>query len=135
MTEFIRGLFGSKEQKQADDTEAQAPAPKDAYYLDYDDATTMGNTEYMRSAKRVKRTFPKTLSGQAAAWDREISAMEMRDSKLGPKPSIGSTVGAELTVETNGSKPTVPTEVEVAARRKTDTNLDMFRNMAKEIRK
>lgn len=135
MTGFIRGLFGSKNQQQESNIEAQAPAPKGAYYLDFDDASTMGNAEYMRSVKRVKRTFPKTLKGQTAALEREISAMEMRDSKLGPQPSIGSTVGANLTVESNGSKPSIPTEVEVAARRKADSNLDMFRSMAKEIRK
>lgn len=136
MTGFIRGLFGSqgRSEQVSEEQAAQQIKQNDAYYLSSDDARSMGNSEYMRTAKRVKRTFPKTASGQAAALEREISAMELRDSKLGAQPAVGATLGANLTVDTGETK-SLPTSVEVSVRRKADTSLDMFRSMAKDIRK
>lgn len=127
----MAGLFGFFGKKQ-DETSQEAEAPKDAYFLDADDAKTLGNIEYMRTAKTVKRTFPKTAgNGGEFAQVKTVSAMgEMNGSSVNgsgtPKP------------ETNGSKPveqpTAPSE-EVSDRRRTDTSMDMFRNMARDIKK
>ncbi|MFQ3628814.1 MAG: hypothetical protein SNJ81_14710, partial [Cyanobacteriota bacterium] len=53
------GLFGKKNNAEA------SPSPSNgkkqgAYFLDADEAKTMGNIEYMRSKKVIKHRFPKT---------------------------------------------------------------------------
>ncbi|MBF2027923.1 MAG: hypothetical protein IGS48_14360 [Oscillatoriales cyanobacterium C42_A2020_001] len=140
MTGFLRGFFGSKPKDEASaQSEVKPPKParerEQAYYLDMDDARTMGNVEYMRTAKKVRRTFPKTVNNEEIELEKEVSSMNMSDRKLGtqvPKLSLGSVVTSTPAAESNGS---VPTNAQVSERRKADSSLDVFRNMAKDIRK
>lgn len=95
----------------------------------------MGNAEYMRTAKKVRRTFPKTVNNEEIELEREISSTNMSSGKLGtqvPKLSIGSVVKSTPAAESNGS---VPTNTQASERRKADSSLDVFRSMAKDIRK
>ncbi|HEY9767838.1 MAG TPA: hypothetical protein V6C71_04925 [Coleofasciculaceae cyanobacterium] len=49
------------------------------FFLEPDDAMTMGNINYMRKATRTKRTFPKTLKNKDGfAFDNEVSSIENR---------------------------------------------------------
>lgn len=49
------------------------------FFLSPDDAMTMGDIEYMRKPKRVRRTFPKTASNKGGfAVETEVSANEDR---------------------------------------------------------
>ncbi|BAZ45608.1 hypothetical protein NIES4102_26340 [Chondrocystis sp. NIES-4102] len=52
---------------------------KKDYFLEPDDAMTMGNINYMRKAIRTKRTFPKTLKNPEGFFlDNEVSSMDNR---------------------------------------------------------
>lgn len=117
------GLFGKKKN-------AEVPPPVNngtksgAYFLDADEAKTMGNIEYMRSKKVIKHKFPKTAgNGGEFEVEYEVSSDDMK-------------VGNDLSV------PTEPTSTSAGAtskpaneRRTTDSSLDLFRNMARDIRK
>lgn len=49
------------------------------FFLEPDDAMTMGNINYMRKATRTKRTFPKTLANpEGFSLDNEVSSMDNR---------------------------------------------------------
>ena len=131
------------------------------FFLSPDDAMTMGDIEYMRKPKRVRRTFPKTASNKAGfAIETEVSANEDRsgmfngnnsnqninvNTVFNPTPSTQSQPGI-----TNGSVVPQANSVEPAApapqptfkapqsspeeRRQADDGMDMFRNMAKKMR-
>lgn len=147
MTGFIRGLFS----KKATD-EAAKPAPVEppkqekverpkkekaarpsressAFFLESSEAQTYGNLEYMKASKKIRRTFPKTLdSPDSKEYIQELSAM-------------GRVVPGQAKVEIVVPKPesesaqSAPVEDAAAQRRKAATDMDMFRKMAKDIRK
>lgn len=117
------GLFGKKNK-----TEAQPPgnngAKPGAYFLDADEAKTMGNIEYMRSKKVIKHKFPKTAgNGGEFELEYEVSSSDM---KLGN----GLQAPTEPTVAPPENTPKATSE-----RRATDSSMDLFRNMARDIRK
>ncbi|MDX2242672.1 MAG: hypothetical protein NW224_18445 [Leptolyngbyaceae cyanobacterium bins.302] len=140
MAGFLSGLFGGKKKDEAS-VQPEVRTPREngqAYYLDADDAKSYGNVDYMRTAKKVRRTFPKTVNNQEIELEREVSSMTMSNGKLGtqvPKVSIGSTVISSTSTSNGSVNGSVPTDAEVAQRRKSDSSLDMFRSMAKDIRK
>ncbi|XGB41773.1 MAG: hypothetical protein LVS60_16315 [Nodosilinea sp. LVE1205-7] len=136
MTGFIRGLLGGKDKNsRAADRPVQSEAPaieraKDAFYLDADDAKTYGNIDYMRSSKTVRRTFAKKR-GETEEKEsiKKVSALE--SVNLGEKANLEPKTN-QPTFSQPGFEPSVAPSFD---RRKVDTNLDMFRNMAKDIKK
>jgi hypothetical protein len=140
MTGFIGRLFAPKA-KVTEDTKAEAPVRKEAaakpakqenaFFLEMDDARTMGNLEYMRAAKQVKRTYPKTVdSPDEMKMVKIVSATEM--TIAGDKYLSAPAPKSEAQPP---EQPAAPVTNEAAERRRTDTSMDMFRNMAKDIRK
>jgi hypothetical protein len=132
------------------------------FFLDPDDAMTMGDINYMRTSKRTRRTFPKTLSNKSGfAVENEVSSMEDRNNLykgsntdqnttvntvFNPTPSSqsqpGVTGGSAVTQTNPVSEFTPKTQSSFDApkpsaekRRPSDNSMDMFRNMAKTIRK
>lgn len=136
MTGFIRGLLGGKARNPGESDRPvanEAPAierARDAFFLDADDAKTYGNIDYMRASKTVRRTFAKQR-GETAEKEsiKKVSALE--SVKLGEKenlePKISQPTFSQPSFET--------TATPNFERRKVDTNLDMFRKMAKDIKK
>ena len=119
VTGFIRGLFGSKGKKS--ESAPQVKKDVNSYYLDNDSAKTFGDIDYMRTAKAVTKSFPKGL-GEVTEVTSSIDkkARELEEEKK------------------------VKTEDQIkpqAQFRKFDgissasTDMDMFRKMAKEIKK
>ncbi|PSB19438.1 hypothetical protein C7B65_10990 [Phormidesmis priestleyi ULC007] len=144
MTGFIGRLFSSKDKADRNETKAEAPAParkeqpaaaptaKDAFFLDTDSASGMGDVEYMRTVKKVKRTYARTVdSPQHMEQVKEISAMNGKISAGSNTSSNGSTPSSEA----QPNQQSAPQVNEAQQRRKSDTSMDMFRNMAKDIRK
>ncbi len=140
MTGFIGRLFGSKDKAVEKETKAETPAPvkkerpaatptaKDAFFLDTDSASGMGDVNYMRTVKKVKRTYARSVdSPDHVEQVKEISA-------LNGKISVGNN---GLTAPTSASEPqpSAPQTDETQQRRRSDSSMDMFRNMAKDIRK
>ncbi len=112
MTGFIRGLF-SRRNEEPNQSE---------YFLDADSAKTLGDVEYMRKPKKVRHTFPTGVE-----LVEEVSSIERR----------------ELTAETNSSNSSTPpvapeppkTVTSSSATEKSSTNMDLFRKLAKDIRR
>ena len=143
------------------------------FFLSPDDAQTMGDINYMRKAKRTRRTFPKTLQNpDGFALENEVSSTEDRskmyrgnnngqdisqNTVFNPTPSsqkqAGATGGSAVT-QTNFNPQAAPSPMSSSAstpapkpspasksqpspeeRRKSDDGMDMFRNMAKNIRR
>lgn len=124
--EFIFGKGAPKDDNQ----------PKQAFYLKDDDAKSFGNIEYMRSAKTVKRTFAKK-KGQEKHLEsvRQISAMSAAEvTNQGGFASTAQPNSSTASSTSFGSSGFVSSNS--APRRKPSSNdMDMFRNMAKTIRK
>lgn len=120
MTGFIKGLF---ERKGADEAQSESSG---AFFLDADSAKTFGDIDYMRTPKAVKKRF-RMLGGEGEIEVvEEISGMEKRE------------VGAETTrtgEEKSTAAPPSPSLGSAADRRRVDTSMDMFRNMAKDIKR
>ena len=125
MTGFIRGIFGSKQKENVEPQQNSTPqrnGKAEAYYLSSDDAKTYGNIEFMRQAKQTRRTFPKAKFGTDNAFVHSLSSIEKAK-----ETSTFITPSAEAKAD--------PNQAEANDRRRTDTSMDMFRNMAREIRK
>jgi len=139
---ILEFVFGKGTPK--DDT-----APKEAFYLNDDDAKTFGNIDYMRSNKVVRRTFAKK-KGQAEHLEsvRQISSMaaQVIDNNSGyqkasqTQPTFGSSSApaSKQSEQTNSNSSTSSSasSASTSSRRKpSSSDMDMFRNMAKDIRK
>jgi len=114
----IGGLFRSKSQNQA--IQPETSQPSGAYFLKPDDAITLGNVEYMRSSTSTRRTFPKAKLGEDNALVQSVSSMKKADLN---KQAIAE---AKLPTLSDQTK---------TERRRADSNLDMFRSMARELKK
>jgi hypothetical protein len=137
MTGFIRGLFGSKKSNN------EKPAPKKrannssgSYYLDPDDAKTMGNMDYMRTPRKVRKTFAKKANDPDPNNERVeyISSMGRSKNEASMQASTENTESTENTKPVFQQEPQFPNN-DVAQRRNTDSSMDMFRNMARDINK
>ncbi|MEO1208541.1 MAG: hypothetical protein AAFX78_03280 [Cyanobacteria bacterium J06638_20] len=134
------GLFGGN--KNPDGTPKQK---EEAYFLDSDSAKTFGDINYMRSSKTITHKFPKTFSNRGEFEKAEtVSAMDkMQGSDAPVTPSLenGSTDQWQPTsmngMSNNGSSSTSFSSGSSSKEeeRKADSSLDMFRSMAREIRK
>lgn len=142
MTGFIRGLFSKRQPDEAANQkpervkpEKAKPVPQrvkqnsDAYFLDADSATSMGNIDYMRTVKNIKRTYAKGVNGVVPDLNTEVSSMTAKKQKK--LDAAQSSFGA---AQPNTTAAT-PSPEQVRERRRADSSMDMFRNMAKDIRK
>lgn len=135
MTGFIRGLLGGKKAKNPG--EADRPVQQQsaieraggAFYLEPDDAKSYGNIEYMRSSKTVRRTFARK-AGETEEKEsiRQISAMEAIKLTAEGLP-------AEKTPQVESFSQPAVNKTPSYGGRQVDTNLDMFRKMAKDLKK
>ena len=144
MTGFIKGLFSKKNGGAAPQAPAPAPKSGDAFFLAPDDAKTFGDIDYMREVKTVERTFPK---GKRKPQVRQISAQSYRNLDnqtfssgpsfaAAPKTSFAAAKPSFSAPSTPAASTPAPKAQETETRRPTnDTSMDMFRNMAKNIRK
>jgi len=127
-------------------------ASKQAYYLNNDDAKSFGDIEYMRSSKTVKRTFAKkkgetqhmesvrTISATSAAEvaasnGNAYSQPSVTFSSIAasvPAAPAASATPAEAPAASEAAK---PAEAPAPRRKPASSDMDMFRNMAKDIRK
>ncbi len=115
------GLFGGKKKNEA---------PKSDYFLDFEEAQTLGDTELMKKSVTIKRTFPK-LKGQGGA-----TVVTQVSSEVARKLNKNQQAAPRTTEATQSSSETTSTPITPAAPRpnlKVDSSMDMFRNMAKKI--
>lgn len=138
--EFVFGKGAPK-----DDTQG-----KQAFYLSDDDAKSFGDIEYMRSVKTVKRTFAKKKGEEKHMESvRQISATKMTDlegnqssASVAAPTTFGNTdfLGADKSakdpaVSSTPAPAAQPSQAPTPRRQPSSNDMDMFRNMAKDIRK
>jgi hypothetical protein len=127
---FIKGLFGSNTP-----SEDEILQSKDAYYLPADDAKTFGNIDYMRSVKKTRRTFPKQAVGENNEFIQEVSATAKVNAADKPivnsSPFNGYPVQPVKSAESTAA---AQSEAKSGDRRQADNSMDMFRNMARQIK-
>lgn len=128
------GLFGGKKNE---------PQTGD-FFLDFEDAQTLGDTEYMKQSKTIKRTFPKVKGNPGKTIISQVSSEQMRGvDPLQEAPrsasSFGSSSFSPSAPATSAQTPETPApEMQPAPKMnnvKVDSSMDMFRNMAKKISK
>jgi hypothetical protein len=142
VTGFIRGLFGSKSKGDGE----EVVQPKEAFYLPVDDAKTFGDIDYMRSSKRTRRTFPKQIVGEDNEFINEVSSTAkakpvektaFSTSPFNTAPLMDSSVSAKPP-EAFSPAPSSPAPSPSSGstdRKRADSSMDMFRNMARDIKK
>jgi hypothetical protein len=113
------GLFGKKDKKDdADNKES-------AYFLDQDSAKTFGDIDYMRTPKAVKKTFA-TVNG--------VKLPEMIVAVTATEKMADGEIKAEKNQETK-SAPEAKTFEPNKSNARVDSSMDIFLNMAKDIKK
>jgi hypothetical protein len=158
---FWSNLFGG----------GKSDSPKGEFFLDDDAAKSMGNTDYMREVKTVRRTFPKALNGEEFEQVNRISSDTRRLADSRGSVSTSQTTKITRADVSQGNAPSFqapsapsyqapsyqastpapapapaaefkPTEVseppqakEAPRRPGSDNSMDMFRNMAKTIKR
>ena len=124
------GLFGSKT-KYVDEEglDNNWQNSSESFYLSSDDAKTLGNIDYMRTAKKIKHTFPKTASNKNTELTIDVSSIQ--DNGTSSQQAISRPAAkAEPTIQATETK--IPSSEK---RRSADRSMDIFRNMAREIKK
>ncbi|HTL87935.1 MAG TPA: hypothetical protein VL134_00950 [Leptolyngbya sp.] len=146
MTGFIRGLFSKskpdetsksasverpkqeKVERPKKEKPVRQPKENDAYFLGAPEAQTFGNLEYMQTSRKTRRTFPKT------AGSSEILEYIQETSSMGRMIAGQSQANSTPKVETQPAQAS-STDSGAAQRRKAGSDMDMFRKMAKDMRK
>ncbi|MFP4132861.1 MAG: hypothetical protein ACLFQP_02835 [Halothece sp.] len=134
MVGFIKKIFGSN----SNDNE-EKPKRQKAFYLDPDEAKTYGNIDYMRQPTKTRKTFPKTLDNpEGSELVEEVSAMDKKSlSKSNSNQETQKERKAEPSQDIAPEKNMYSAKDDPALqqRRKFDSSLDKFRNMARDIKK
>lgn len=99
------GLFGKKEDSNSQEATAGG------FYLDSDAAKGLGDMDRFKNMAPVKKTFPVEV--------------ETSTSGTATTNSVTNTISSEVTEESSSK----------AERRRADSSMDMFRNLAREIKK
>jgi hypothetical protein len=137
MTGFLRGLFGGnrnteKNSQQPIDSSRQPPNNSKSFYLGADDAKTLGNVDFMRTAKSVRRTYARTVgSPEAKEVIKQISSLVGKTFS----EQKGGQSSSSVTPPSSSSSAPPPQNNGAERRQSSDSGLDKFRAMARDIRK
>ncbi|MFQ3584013.1 MAG: hypothetical protein SNJ85_03640 [Cyanobacteriota bacterium] len=112
----------------AESVSKPAKSKDNTFFLDPDEAKTLGNIDYMRTPKTVKHTF---LDFGAT---EKIEVVEQVSSLGKVKLSSEETQTPKATSE-QGSAPTSSTSGQTSPRRQAGSDMDIFRNMARSLRR
>lgn len=136
MTGFIKRWFGSKSQNGEKPSSPQPSQPKpqqqrqpkagDAFFLDPDEAKTLGDIDYMRTARVIKHTF---LGGKIVSVEK-VSSLEA--TKLDPS---GQDIAAPEAEPSEPAAPSAESSQTSVDRRRNNSDLDPFRSMARDLNK
>jgi hypothetical protein len=130
MTGFIRGLFGGGKNNQQS---------SQAFFLEPDDAKTLGNIEYMRQPKVIKRTYAKK-AGETEEKEVATQVSALSKSQVEETRGISTSSGSFSQPSSSGfGTPSTSSfsasSSEAPRRRSSGGDMDMFRQMAKDVKK
>jgi len=152
----MAGFFGLFSKKKEEDSQ-----PKDAYFLDDESAKSMGDTEYMKAPKSIRRTFPAgageghfettvTVSALKSSTndsrkdftpkrvEKQVSTSYTPVTSFSSASSFGNATPTYSAPKAQAQAPAENSSVSKEANQKSrqsDDGMDMFRNMAKKIGK
>jgi len=133
MLRFLRRLFrfnSNNNQQQ-----------EKSFFLDPDEAKTYGDIDFMRTSIRMKKSFPKTLSNpQGQELVEEVSALEKKEiSEVNPAGEGNNTnSGAQISSQQTTPRPSnfsTQQNPQFRGSRQSDSSMDRFRDMARDIKK
>ncbi|MBE9040335.1 hypothetical protein IQ235_05955 [Oscillatoriales cyanobacterium LEGE 11467] len=128
----------------------------DSFYLEPDDSKSLGDMDYMRTVKRVRRTYAKYKNGQQGGMKttKSVSATDnaWSDDNGFNNSSSFSSSSESSTTSSNGSSTSSwnssssstsswnsssssSSSSSSTSRRSPDTGMDMFRKMAKDMKR
>ena len=89
------GLFDRFRAKSSDAQERQ----NDAFYLDVDEAQTVGDMAYLKSSNTIRRTFPKSVNNpDGGELVKDVGAMDSKVTKAtGALPEVETMAGQQAT--------------------------------------
>lgn len=111
---LLDNLFPRKTKYVGEADTKAARASSSEYFLDSDLAKGLGDVEYMRTAKSVRKTFPKGKGVNPT--NQAVSSLETATEK----PTVIESPSSPAPVKSVSS---------------TDSNLDLFRQMAREVKR
>ncbi|MDX2273727.1 MAG: hypothetical protein NW237_17495 [Cyanobacteriota bacterium] len=130
MVGILRRLFNrpQKEQKAEPmaDPQPKTKDPKAAFFLAPDEAKSLGNIDYMRTPRLIKRTFVSLGTKEEFEVVQQVSALEA--IVLSEESAPATPEGSPVVSQTNS--PSVSPQ-----RRSTSSDLDKFRTMARDLKK
>jgi len=99
---FDRLLGGTKSVTST--TPAKAAKQEEAFFLDADASSSMGDVNFMRRSNTIRRTFPGTADNPGGKERiEEVASMEARLEKV--SPGLGGTVEVEQEINLTGGVP------------------------------
>ena len=122
------GLFGGKTKyvDETNESSGEYPESKESFYLNADESKTFGNIEFMRKPNTIKRSFAKVGNGEGKKSVKSVSSLKANTI------TDGGLTATSPSEKSNGSLGESSPKSE---RRTGDNNLDMFRKMARDIKK
>ena len=113
--------------------EIQTMANKD-FFLNPDEAQTLGDINYMRKHDKIRHTFPKTLKNpKGFEVVKDISSVEETSMPSFQESSQESTKESSFSSTTSQSSSSTSSSSSKST--PSSSNMDMFRNMARNIGK
>ncbi|HIK32859.1 MAG TPA: hypothetical protein IGS17_21025 [Oscillatoriales cyanobacterium M59_W2019_021] len=121
MARFL-GLFGSNNSQSGSEEE---------YYLDPDQAKTLGDIDYMRTSRQIKRTYAKYKNG-AQGGMKVIKQVSATSDFLADDLKTATSQSSFTPSETSSSNGKAASN---GSSSRVDSSMDLFRKMAKEVKK
>ena len=93
------GLFGSKT-KYVNEPTPVSPSNeegKEAFFLEPDEAKSLGDVEFMRKPITLKRTFPKTLNGKGGSIIQEVTSTGKKQISESEYATQAETMNGQVT--------------------------------------
>ncbi|NBD15809.1 MAG: hypothetical protein GVY04_06575 [Cyanobacteria bacterium] len=138
MVGFIKKIFGGKSDDNNENKEKPKREKQKTFFLDPDDAKTYGDIDYMRQSRTVKRSFPKSVGNpEGGEQVEEVSSLEKKSLSKQKNPQTQSEKSSQSSEQTTqeGQMYSAKDDPKIQERRQSDSSLDMFRNMARDIKK
>ncbi len=132
MVGIFRRFFGSRSKADstpAPETVSKAAKSKDnSFFLDPDEAKTFGNIDYMRTPKTVKHTFLDFGATEKVEVVEQVSSLGKVKlvTEEAKTPEVPSEQGSSISSSSNGG---------ANPRRQAGSDMDTFRNMARNLKR
>jgi len=138
MVGFIKNIFGGKSDDNNENKEKPKRERQKSFFLDPDEAKTYGDIDYMRQSRTVKRSFPKSVGNpEGGEQVEEVSSLKKKSLSKRKNPQTQSQQSSQSSEQTTQEEKmySAKDDPQIQERRQSDSSLDRFRNMARDINK